>query len=113
MIAPVYRYRAYSERVVDGDTYQLRVDLGFRVALSIYGRLRGVDTPEMSTSEGKAAKAYLETLLLPENAQPTSLVVETYKDRMSFSRWIVDVWLPNGESLAQHLISSGIGKEVS
>lgn len=54
-----YQYRATCARVVDGDTYHLDVDLGFHAGITIPVRLRGVDTPELNTAEGKAARAFL------------------------------------------------------
>lgn len=43
----MYEYNAFVGRVIDGDTYEVQVDLGFGVYLSdIRLRLRGVDTPE-------------------------------------------------------------------
>jgi len=50
---PMYCYRATTERVIDGDTYRLSVDLGFRCSVSIEGRLQGVDCPELDTENGK------------------------------------------------------------
>ena len=42
----MYTYRAKLVKVVDGDTVDLDVDLGFHTTLRIRGRLIGVDTPE-------------------------------------------------------------------
>ena len=39
-------FRGKIMRVVDGDTVDLDVDLGFHVHTKIRGRLVGVDTPE-------------------------------------------------------------------
>jgi len=35
----VYRYRAVCHRVIDGDTYDLAIDLGFKVTLTVPVRL--------------------------------------------------------------------------
>ncbi len=42
----VFNYWAQVERVIDGDTLQLKVDLGFNVSVIETFRLLGVDTPE-------------------------------------------------------------------
>lgn len=110
-IGPVYRYRAACERVVDGDTYRLRVDLGFGAGLSINGRLRDVNCPELSTEAGKAARAYAESRLMA--GPPTPLILESYRDRQSFARWIVDIWLPGGQALAADLIAAGHGTSAA
>jgi endonuclease YncB( thermonuclease family) len=107
MIEPAYRYRATCDRVIDGDTYHLRIDLGFHVATTIPCRLRGVDTPELGTPEGVAAKEWVARLLLV-----VPLIVESYRDRQSFARWIVDAWLPDGRSLADAIIDAGHGSPM-
>lgn len=108
-----YRYRAYCERVVDGDTLQLRIDLGFHIATTVPVRLYGVNAPELRTPAGQAAKEFLDALLHPailfwENGGPEPLVVRSYRDRRSFARWVCEVWiLETGQSLAEALIAAG------
>jgi micrococcal nuclease len=46
----VYRIKAL-ERVVDGDTIDVAIDLGFDVCTSQRVRLLGIDTPESRTSD--------------------------------------------------------------
>lgn len=113
MKTPAYRYRARFVRVIDGDTYELGIDLGFKAMLVVTVRLRGVDTPEMDTKAGKAAKAYVQRLAEQPGEWP--LIVETFKDRsgegvQTFARWVADVWLPDGERLAHVLVEVGHGK---
>lgn len=107
---PIYYYRAVTERVIDGDTYQLRVDLGFRVAVSINGRLRGVNCPEKNTDAGKRAAEFARLILLPDKKPPTELVIQSYKDEQSFARWVVVIWIPGNVSLAQQIIKFGHGE---
>jgi endonuclease YncB( thermonuclease family) len=106
---PAYRYRAEVLDVHDGDTFRLRVDLGFRCAVTIQCRLHGVNAPELNTPEGKTAQAFVQSLLkptpYPEENPP--LVIESYKDQRSFERWVCDAWLPDGRSLAQVLLDAG------
>lgn len=114
---PEYIYRAHAERVHDGDTYQLRIDLGFDVGISIMCRLRGIDTPELGTPEGKAARDWVTGTLKPAidgSARP--LIVQSYKDRRSFARWVCDVWYLDGAghyaSLADALLRGGQAKPL-
>lgn len=100
---PAYIYKATCTRVVDGDTYVIRADLGFRVSFEFHARLHGVNAPELSTPEGKAAKAYAMTLLPP--SEP--LIVQSYKDEQTFARWVVDIWTADGRSLADALVQAG------
>ena len=41
-----YKYHAELERIVDGDTYDFKVDLGFHTFTRIRIRMIGVDTAE-------------------------------------------------------------------
>jgi len=60
----MYEYRGFVERVVDGDTVILRLDLGFRCWVQdVRVRLLEVFAPELRTGGGEAAKAKLEELL--------------------------------------------------
>lgn len=108
---PVYVYRARALRVVDGDTFIAEVDLGFRVSAAIEVRLRGVNTPEGLA--GLSAKEFLANLLgivSLQIAPPHALVLQSYKDRRSFTRWICDVWLDSDKStLAERIIAAGYG----
>lgn len=71
----MYRYRATVTRVVDGDTVDCNIDLGFSVVLSNQRiRLHGIDTPESRTRDkeekkyGLLSKAFLQKqLTTPEN----------------------------------------------
>lgn len=104
---PAYRYRATVHRVVDGDTYELAVDLGFKIGVTLTVRLRGVDCPEMPTRAGRAAKDFVATVLYAPNGAAIPLIVETYRDRQTFARWVADVWLADGRRLADVLLEAG------
>jgi len=47
----MFTYNAELVKVVDGDTVDLKVDLGFDVFIEIRVRLYGVDTPETRTKD--------------------------------------------------------------
>jgi endonuclease YncB( thermonuclease family) len=85
---PAHRYAARILRIVDADTYEMDIDLGFHAHVFVPIRLRGIDTPERNTDQGVSAALYVTALL-----KDRELVVETYKDRQSFARWIGDVYL--------------------
>lgn len=66
----MYEYRAKINRVVDGDTVDVDIELGFGIVLSDERvRIMGIDTPESRTSDkveklfGLAAKNRLKALL--------------------------------------------------
>jgi micrococcal nuclease len=57
----LYNYNARVTRVVDGDTFDATIDLGFDVNLNVRIRMAGINTPEMKSrlvaERQKAAKA--------------------------------------------------------
>ena len=66
----MYRYRCEVVKVIDGDTVDVNIDLGFGVWLKKERvRLRGIDTPESRTRDleekkyGLLAKLFLQKML--------------------------------------------------
>jgi micrococcal nuclease len=45
----MYVYKAKLDRVVDGDTVDANIDLGFDISINKRIRLAGIDTPETRT----------------------------------------------------------------
>jgi micrococcal nuclease len=86
-------YRAKLIAVVDGDTADLLVDLGFHVTVSLRFRLFGVDAPEKrgaASVAGKAAQDALEALLRGAN----EIVVETMKDKTEkYGRFLARIYV--------------------
>lgn len=64
----LFTYAATVVKVVDGDTVDMIVDLGFRVSRKDRFRLYGLNAPERNTPEGPLATAFLRSLL-PEGKQ--------------------------------------------
>jgi micrococcal nuclease len=64
-----YIYKILVTRVVDGDTIDAEVDLGFNLTLNKRIRLHGIDTPETRTTDkeekikGLAAKKRLQEIV--------------------------------------------------
>ena len=65
----MYEYNAIVNRVVDGDTVDVTIDLGFSVWKKIRVRMEGINTPESRTRDleekkrGLAAKDRLKNIL--------------------------------------------------
>ena len=77
-----YFYRAKLDRVVDGDTVDFNLDLGFDIWHKARVRLNGVNTPESRTRDleekalGLAAKSYVQGWL----DKYESVYIHTSKD---------------------------------
>lgn len=107
---PAYVYKAVLHRVVDGDTYELIVDLGFRVQARLMIRLRNYACPELREPKGRAAAEYAQALLAGR-----TLLVESYKDKQSFARWVADVWIHDDQGpiwVGEQLVEAGLAKRV-
>ncbi len=75
----MFEYRAIVENVVDGDTVDLTVDLGFRIQIRDRFRLSGINTPEVRGSEREAglrSKEWLTNQLLGKE-----VTIKTEKDK--------------------------------
>lgn len=102
----MYTYKAELVRVVDGDTVDLRVDVGFYWKAIMRFRLLGCDCPEINRKEtsaaGKIAKAATELWL-----QDEKLTIRTEKSD-AFGRWLALIYREDDHvSLSDHLIEQG------
>lgn len=101
---PTYDY-AVTEviRVVDGDTVDLRVDLGFHMTTALRFRILDVDTPERSEPGWADATAITRSWL---GADERTLRARTAKAD-SFGRWLAEVYdATTLERLAEHVIAA-------
>ena len=76
----MYTYRGEVKAVIDADTIDVLVDLGFGVHTMQRLRLYGIDAPEMKTEAGKIAKEYVKSVLLGGDAFKY-VYVRTLKDK--------------------------------
>lgn len=80
----MYEYDIKILRVVDGDTVDVMVDLGFDVWIKNRLRLFGIDAPESRTrdleekKEGLAATAILESLLTQATQNKTRITIKSH-----------------------------------
>jgi len=98
----VHNYAAVVERVIDGDTLEVRIDLGFDTWRAEKIRLRGIDAPELRTDAGKRARAFVEDLL----AGVRQVVVRTYKTDV-YARYVGDVFFGPGSDDKDEIFARG------
>lgn len=92
-------------RVIDGDTFEVLIELGFGVTQKFHVRLDGIDTPEKSTTEGQKAKEYVRELI------EGKAVILTDSGAEKYGRARAKIELMDGTDLTQFLISKNIGIE--
>ncbi len=86
----MYQYKAKVKRVVDGDTVDLEVDLGFNVLIKLRGRLLGVDTPERGQEDWSRATQTFGNLLSDESDEEGWVLIRTEKTG-KYGRWLIDI----------------------
>ena len=101
-----YIYRCTLHRVIDGDTIEVMVDLGFKRYSREKVRIAGIDAPERNTQWGPAATDFTKHW-----CEDAELLLESHKSD-SFGRWLGAIYKTNafgGEirSLAADLLDSG------
>ena len=105
----MYEYKCKMVKVVDGDTVDVDIDLGFGVWMRDQRiRLYGIDTPESRTSDdqekiyGLAAKDFVVKWT---NAGDLSL--KTFKDdRGKFGRILGEIWYGGKHNVNQLLVDN-------
>lgn len=108
--APFGPYRAIVKHIVDGDTLDLLVSVGFNDYTYLTVRVRGINTAELNSSNARerkraeAARDFLATELAPPGA---FAVVTTFKDRLTFGRYVADITLDGGRDLATEMVTAG------
>ena len=114
----MYEYRATVINVVDGDTVDVDIDLGFGIILKDERvRIMGIDTPESRTSDkvedlfGEAAKARVKELLSGDVILKTEVNKNGEDMKGKFGRvlgdFIVERYEGQEEMLTDVLIEEG------
>ena len=106
----MFEYRARILRIIDGDTVEAEIDLGFQVSLRATLRLAGIDTPELrgpTHEAGVAAADYLDLLLTKLAGPERQITVRTQKDRTGkYGRYLADL-VVGDRNLNQALVQAG------
>ena len=91
----MYEYKCEVKRVVDGDTMDVILDLGFDILHACRVRLSGIDTPESRTRDlDEKARGKLSKAFLKESIKGKKIVLKTKlsDSRGKFGRVIAEVW---------------------
>jgi len=101
--APQYTYKAYVERIIDGDTLWSKIDCGFETLTRQKLRLCGIDCPELNTQAGQKAKRFVEDTL--KNCK--FIIVQTHKSD-KYDRYLANIFFLEGEDDENVVASKGI-----
>lgn len=106
----LYIYKAKCTNVIDGDTIDVKIDLGFKTYSERRVRLLNVDTPERGQENYKEATQFTTDAVLGKE-----ILIQTYKSDV-FGRYLANVfYLENEEyrSLRNELTSRDLIKHGS
>ena len=109
----MWTYRCKLRRVVDGDTVDVDIDLGFGIwQMKERVRIMGIDTPESRTRDkiekkfGLAAKAKLKSLLGPKPVLQTTISKKGEDMKGKFGRVLGD-FLVDGKQVTEIMCKTG------
>jgi micrococcal nuclease len=106
--APAFTYSADVVKVIDGDTIDAHVSLGFYVWIRFQRiKLAGIDAPDADDPAGAAATRHLESLI----GGKTVILQSIHGDddparRDSFGNWLGNIWI-DGKSVNDEMVASG------
>ena len=98
----MYEYKCKEiKKIVDGDTVDVVLDLGFNIFHSCRVRMAGIDTPESRTRDldekarGKLAKEFLKNWVTEYENNKKNIVIKTKKEKAKgkFGRVLGELWV--------------------
>ena len=104
MIKNDYIYNAKIINVVDGDTLDLEIDLGFYTFVRERIRLSGIDTPELTSPDKAKREAAISAKKFTETFLNKKVTLQSFKvDK--YGRFLAELFLSNDPiSINQKLI---------
>lgn len=106
----MYEYKAKVLRVIDADTLDVLIDLGFDVWITQRVRLIGINTAEKNTEFGKLAIEYVKNVL----HEGDSVILQSQKEneKEKYGRYLARVLFPQSrQCLNDTLIAMGYASE--
>lgn len=100
----MYTYQATVIRVIDGNSVEIQIDLGFNIKFTEKARLLGINAPE---KRGKNFIKGLESLkYLSDKILNKDVIVKTEKDtKGKFGRYLVTIFL-NDENINNWMVKN-------
>jgi len=111
-IVPLYRYKGFIEKVIDADTVQATLDMGFNIFTSQRLRIDDYDAPETwrprNISEEKHGQA--ATKRAKELLEGKDLIFITSKSAGIYGRFGATITLPDGRDFVAIMKEEGFEK---
>lgn len=109
----LYQYKAKVIRVVDADTVDAEVDVGFGLTMTQRFRVNDYDAPETYRPRNEAEKVHgkLATAKAIELLMGKDVLLKSTKVAGIYGRFGADIWLENGENFIEVMINEGYEKK--
>lgn len=101
----MYTYKATLTRIIDGDTYEADIDLGFHVHIRARLRLAATDCPELPTPQGWHARAQAAKWWQHHHGQAITRI--THHDRYGRNIAYIEALNDPTDTLAAYLTKQG------
>jgi micrococcal nuclease len=109
---PPYIYKGFVLKIIDGDTLDILVDLGFHIQKTIRVRIYGINCPETRGEEkdaGLKSKNFVKELI-----DGKEILLKTHKDKKDkYGRWLAEIQGDFGPDLPSDLSSLLISKGLA
>lgn len=111
-IEPNYEYKGRVTRVVDADTVDAKLDLGFGLTITQRFRIDAFDAPETwrPRNEAEAIHGSSASKRAVELLMDKELIFRTSKTAGIYGRYGAQIFLPDGQDYANLMISEGFEK---
>lgn len=107
----MYHYKALCNKVIDGDTIEATIDLGFDIFKKEVIRLKGLDTPESRTVDQLEKQAGLKVKqFLINTIQGKEFYITTRSTLGSnekFGRYLGEIFINENDDVSLNKIRSG------
>lgn len=104
----MYYYNSRVEKVIDGDTVRLDIDLGFTVHWKSNCRLYGVNTPELRSKDPQEKMKALEAKQFLIDNLPDEVVIHS-RELDKYGRPLVDIYV-EGRLINDEIIEKGFSQ---
>jgi micrococcal nuclease len=101
----MYEYNCKVKRVVDGDTVDVVIDLGFDIHFATRVRLYGMDTPESRTrNKDEKVRGLMSKDFLKEWMEKDDVIIRTRKDKKGKFGRVLGEMLVRGENVNKLMV---------
>ena len=108
----MYEYNCKVKRVVDGDTVDVIIDLGFDIHFATRVRLYGMDTPESRTrNKDEKVRGYMSKDFLEEWMEKDDVVIRTRRDKKGKFGRVLGEMIVRGENINKLMIKECLAVE--